>query len=805
MYYIAILIDQRKYHVLPLRTNEAAEASLPVPSFVVQRENSEEKIVFSVAEDAQLIARTGTALDESFEHIHVQPSLDDNGLTLQLTPAGEPQKSVIGGAVPGFRIVSESGHLQVRVKSGYPLRKLLVTVQHAIEEKIFTGQFLIHLVPQRQIYDVVMDFGSEASQIVINQRLSGTDRLERTNIVNHLLEYYYADLQGKNLHQTADEPDLYRSLFFVRKRDSIYQPTNEPGRHGAQELLNLLTDEQEIDTLSKTHTLISNLKLAHLGAFSERIYFHSRQTNELSAADLPLMDLIQSLQHTVINYLVQMVLEDLSRRWPEDRERYLVLKLLVPNVFDQAKVSGLVAEVHRSLETIARQHSTYVLAGWEVKTLSESDASFLGFKREKEIETRRTGNTYWVPGKDYLIIDVGKGTTDFSIVKYTKEHQLLSVYRSGFIGAGNYLSFAFVETIFAALFGYKSWVRQKAIFDISIRNADIVDKIAFTALIEECKRNFNFERATQLKSLNELIPQQLTDIRNEYETNPADPSLLGKLVTALKTVLFQQGSIKDENQLINRAVQTLVGKIVQEVRASECFRKGSIDRVILTGRSFKFTRLGVELKRQLGLEIDTTPDLKKICLLGAFSSDRINFDSNLVGLPIVYRYTVDEQNRKTREVDLGASRQKIKFPLMDRLQTFNTTVNNMFGGDPDDEFGDVRADQTPGLVSRNEAEKLFLTGLPFERFDPGQQTIAVGGMDYKDHTIQGNHDINVFYTGDEFIVRTARTSSRLSVLPSFAERTQFIFQTLYPFAHLDTWTQVNVQPLEDELDLTNDF
>ena len=821
MFYISVLIDNRKYQVVALvPENTTGQKEEEIPSFIIQRNPGEERTIFSIATDAQIIFKGGFSNDTAIDWGQLRSELSGSELILEIFSAQKSKSlSEITTSISSeLRIKNDFGKYSFGVSGHYQGRKITVALKFTINNKLYVGKFIINLAPQKQIFDVVMDFGSEASQIIMHQR-GGNEIMRRTEIVNELLKYYYPQLQNSALHQKVDDKELYSSQFFARKSGAIFDPLAHAGKHGDEELLNLLTDKKSVYDLADTHMFVSNLKLAHLGAYPQRIVFKSTDSNFYEAEHKKFDEIVLDLQQAVINYFIQMVLEDLRRSQRQGSQFYIAIRLLVPNVFDQQKVSLLVKKTYQSLAHISKQNTEYPLDGWEVSTISESDASFLGFKREKEAESRKTGKPYWVTDKDYLIIDAGKGTIDFSILRLSKINNLTSIFRSGFIGAGNVISYAFVDTVFTALFGIAKEQRQKAIYSVCLApHADMVAKIAFMEIIEQFKKHYDHAKNTRYKSISELVPAEiLADIRTEYKENPSAPTLLNQMVDALKILQKKQNSLKDEFGLIFDTVDALVNKIADEVRYSGFYEAERIEKIILTGRGFKFRRLEKAIAEKLKIAVDTTPDLKKICLLGAFSGDRINFDSNLVGYPTMYRFVRTASNHQVKEINAGDSRPVVIIPVRDnffqKIKTYSTQVievineanrkaQELLSNDDEDEFGERMTEfATESQKQTAWPERFFLYGEYFNNFSRDSQTVTVCGLDYKNHNI-GKGRVNVFFTGDEFIIRSENDYSSLGVYPRFFEETQWVFQTLYPFIEVSGPSDVKiVKDFQDDVEM----
>ena len=826
MFYISLLIDNRKYQVVTLfPENITRPEGIAVHTFIIQRNVGEDKTLFSIDDLARVVFKGGFSKDHVIDWGHLHTNLNDLDAYVDLLPVQKNKPITEPASSKGdLRVKRDAGKHFFGIPGRYLSQKIAVTLRFTLDGVAYSGQFVIHLVPPKQIFDVVMDFGSEASQIVIHQRGGGgSETLHRTKIVDHLIKYYYKHLHGAALHQKVDDPELYSSQFFTRKAGAVFDPTNPAGKHGEDELLNLLTDQKSIYDLASTHMFVSNLKLAHLGAYPQQIQFKSTDSNFYEAEHKRFDEIVLDLQQAVINYFIQMILEELRGGHKKGSQLYISVKLLVPNVFDQQKVSLVVNKTYQSFADIIEKNTEYPLAGWEVGTISESDASFLGFKREKESESRKTDKPYWVTDKDYLIIDAGKGTIDFSILQLSKKNQLTSIFRSGFIGAGNVISYAFVDTVFTALFDTPKENRQKAIYSICLApHADMVAKIAFMQIIEQFKQNYDHAKNDQYKPLSDLIPVDvLSDIRTEYKENPAAPTLLTQIVDALRTVQQKQSSLRDEFGLIVDTVDVLVQKIDDEVRYSGFFKPARIEKIILTGRGFKFKRLEKAIADKFRIPVDTTSDLKKICLLGAFSGDRINFDSNLVGYPTIYKFVTNTSNQQVREVDKGASKAVVVIPVRDNIFWKATDImyqkgseliqkgadiskkfKESFTGTDGDEFGDRAAEEaTDQDNGPSGLEDFFLRGEYFNNFNRDAQTVTVCGLDYKNHNIAKGR-INVFFTGNEFIIRNETDYSPLGVYPRFFEETQWVFQTLYPFIEVTGFSDVKVvREFEDDVEM----
>lgn len=794
----------------------ALGSSLPnqQPPFVIQRETHEPLNLFSFSIHTRLLARSGYDHDLYLDWSSFQIESTPTELKITIKSAKEPVLK-IAETLPQtaeFNIKLKNSEVLFNIESTTQTNVVNVLLAIEIDAKIIIqGAFVLHIAPKAQIFDVAMDFGSEASQVVTYRRSSPHHILTRINLVNILLEYFYQNLKDKPLHQQTEDTELYRSAFFIKKEGSVFDLHSQPGINNEKEFLNLLTNRNEIDSLSLSHFLVSNLKLAHLGAYNFTVHFDSPQSNAFEAKNKDFIDTISKLQQAVVNYILQAVLKKLRESNREKRPIYLVVKLLVPNVFDQPKVARLVNGTIEGLDKIAEKYPDYLLSGKEVSTISESDASFLGFKRLKDKETIQNNQSFFTAGKRYLTIDAGKGTIDFSILELNKtDFQLSSLYRSGFIGAGNVISYAFIDTIFTEIFGEDTTERQQALYNICLSSkAGLADKIRFNELVEDLKKNYKHKaNHAKYKSLEQLIPTELQDIRREYQQKPDAAGLLEQISKAIEIVIQKQGSIKDEFQIIFDTITKMVSRIANEVYQTGYYTDILIDKIILTGRGFKFELLVEEIQKEFKKPTVTTEELKKICLLGAFSGEKINFDSNLVGSPNIYQLLGNNPKEPVKEMDLGINLPKLNIPIYDR---FRNNIQDIYKNiklwnlnfETELEGEDVFAQNTIQTNPSNKdykytpEEKFFLEGTYFDNFNANAKTVSVCGLDYKNHTINAKR-INICFTGDEFLIRSSQSASPLAVYPIFFQQNAFVFQTLFPFLDVTNIKEITVKVLKDD-------
>ena len=397
---------------------------------------------------------------------------------------------------------------------------------------------------------------------------------------------------------------------------------------------------------------------------------------------------------------------------------------------------------------------------------------------------------------------MGKGTTDFSILSFDRESkQLSSLYRSGFIGAGNVLTYAFIDTIIAAVFGKNSDRRQQVLFYI-LQNFGVASKFPFSEIVEKMKTNYKQNK--KYKPLDEF--ESIQNFKTKYSKSYVDIELLNNLTKVLEDVVSSQGSIKDEFGIIMDTVNQLSNRIHLEVSQSGEFEK--VKKIIFTGRGFMFEPLEKDLKTTFQLPTERAEDLKKICLLGAFSNDVINFNSNLVGFPEVYQL-FGQLGKEQKTIDRGG--QKIELPVYDRISAnkFNLKSLQNLGKEIFDLVTDdavtIAAPAQPNqpnehpvsLKAQSNEEKFIIKGRTFQNFTKSTKVVSICGLDFRNHHIEGDA-VNVFYTGDDFIIRNARNVDSLKIQPEFFKNTHFVFQTLFPYLEIANANDVKIKEFNED-------
>lgn len=679
----------------------------------------------------------------------------------------------------------------------------------------YTGEIETCFAPPQCISDVAMDFGSEASQIVVHTRGRGAV-LRRFPLLKEMHEQFYPNLQGP-FHQEDsleksrpdNEKGFFRSQVFIKKSEAIFFKEDQPNSHQNHDLVCTLNREDDVEILKNSHFLIANPKLAHLGAYGNfEIRFKDLQSNESRSRKNDFGELVTEIQQAIIYHFLHAVLKRLDQHEGRNNPRYINIKFLVPNVLDQSAVSALINHTYRFLRT-PQITDTYQIKGVEVGTLSESDASFLGYWQQEE--------TICKANAKYLLLDCGKGTMDFSIIESNDQMELSSTFRLGFIGAGNVITYAFIETVVSAFLGNQATDanRQKLLRIITSAFTDMVQQNAFLEITEGFKHNY---KPTKLKPLSALLT---TEKRQEVvslvlsDDNPSS-NVLNIINSALKDILKSHKSIADEFGFINSAVQALVGQITREVakaihdsagdRLSQAFHK-----VILTGRGFLFGPLETQMRQsfpQIFLPFHTAHELKSICLSGAFSGRIINYDSNLVGIPRLHTQMskmIGKQHVAFEKIEDGANT-STHVNDDDWMENTHQLFSKFFGEGKKarDDFDDVApspatvASTAPPIAS--ELVKFLTEGstLNAAHYQASQHKISISGVKYICDGYDG--PVDLMFDGERIWMRTTGGLKALKIPSGFFGSQPMVWKTLYPFFNATAKEHTPIDSLQTDPD-----
>ena len=668
-------------------------------------------------------------------------------------------------------------------------------IVHEGDGRFSSSSFYINVVPERFIWDVVLDYGSEASQMLIFNR--GTNHQVTINNITPLFPLFKSTLGVEGVDPTEymqydadDGENFYKSFFFASKHPDNDNPDPcVPFKNN--ENLKLMTPVGDLDTIRKSYLTIPNIKVAsHGGVRLPKVYDSLGMPREIfSFGD-------NYFYRSLVNSFLYQAMRFAKRAGDP---AFLNICLLMPNVYTQARITENLVNVAEDVMKMAKNEEVSHVCGVETAALSESDASFLGF-----METRSPS----VPVKKgrYLILDAGKGTLDFSILVYDPyadaRHMYNSVFRSGIIGSGNAITYSVLLAVLNDIISHK-WpemdpdTRKKNISEfiknkITNENADEASVCSVLDNLEQYKRKYNSKELSRKDFSVEL-----------GNINSIDDLGLDALNNILGAFNKENYLIKDESFIVNM-IDELAADVAEKIRSSYSRSDSSkIDYLVFAGRGFQMTKLkNTVLERLKTVNNDICSDMKvisagtshtssatykNICLFvrGHLCSGRYN--GRLVGQPQMIAhdekaYVYEEQeevvdtpqsvpeksgkganllmNVKAKVKDLG----KALIKLVPTSENQNETINFLPGSDVDD----LNRALVNGfnLTVTSSADHVVFSGVSY----PVPNNITPGD------------NAEMFFTGAEFVFRQNGEIGYLDAPTNLDS--QHVYESSFPFAEL---------------------
>lgn len=465
---------------------------------------------------------------------------------------------------------------------------------------------------QSEIVSATLDFGSEASQV----RFKGKNTNE--NLVDLMCDLTNMD-KSSTYWQSSDNPKEkhFKSVYFIKKNPAVTTYGELPMSNGPDSFVQTLLASNTEAAKYADLQLLPNLKLIELLNYdfeADEVNFPAK-SNVVNSHKSSLN--AEELQQGILRLIISNFLATVIHSKQGEKDFFLEFIMMVPNVYYQAKIGKIVADLYSDFELILQKHTNLRCLGLEVKVVSESDASFFGFQKANPTLLSNREGSY------SLIVDAGKGTTDFSVLRQGRNYSSYdSTYRYGIPASGHVLTYAFYEAL------------RDYFTDNGLDLNDILSKAdqsrlqEFVRRLEKCKENsatFKNEPSEKPKSAN------IIDLNN--------------VNTYLDTIIKEKAAIPYAKERLDAKITQLLKLIEYSIIQYSLEHHIQYLNVILTGRAF---RLDCFRKRFIDLLISNNlverPDdvkwndatAKTVCTDGALYLDTlctVNKNSGLIGNP----------------------------------------------------------------------------------------------------------------------------------------------------------------------------
>ena len=660
LYYLPFLIRSDRYFVARLEYNsplQQVQSEIDF-NFVVHAEDRVLTPLLTI-EDPGIIVLNQMApsdrQDVPLRECHI--SLQKNGSDFELVIRKSTSFAVepFSDEETGLRLDYSTD--QKRISVGfYKYRveqtpfNLQVTLQHS-ETESYSGEFQFTIVRSKECQRVVIDFGSEASQVGY-KNCGPQSAVVSYDILENIISQLNLNDKTKNwrreefLNHEAGQPMLYRSFYAVKKRITREERKTFPfnfTNNAAEDEIRLFITRQEVaateESFRDEYEIIPNLKLGiekslqlSMGNYTEDYSIRSHKKELISAVLLRLLRLMISTK-------------------PSFQQGGIIVTLLVPNIYTQHDVFEMLNELRTQTGNLLFSLGIADdVLHIEYETISESDAAFMGYQQTHADEVNLSN------GEIALVIDCGKGTTDISMVLADDNENYSSFFRTGFAGAGNVLLYGFTEdflTLALRAIPGSNDISVKDFINRHILEQNLTaDALNFIQLMEEQKKKFT-----------NLQPVGITEFAQLAENSLSTERTIGNLYKDQSTllqyadVILKDRSVRWDDEvtgLISKATDCIVHCIIASIKdvITRDIKK-RIKVVMLSGRAFYFAALKKKLEGELSnllgtdIKVKTVPpgralNNKNVAIHGAFSGAYKITD--FTGIPIDKKEGLSKNN-----------------------------------------------------------------------------------------------------------------------------------------------------------------
>ena len=611
-YMIPVKVNTRKYVSLHFYNNESMAADTG-RSFVCSIPRMGKFELFSIRADIRAASDECTSLDKPVKLCELeQPDNGKENYVLHFKLAEEGKKTSQEDVRCGNLVLSAdkggSSHSLIYLY-GQTAVSVSLQLQLHLSDQTWLCMLTFDLIPQNDMYSLILDFGSEASQALCLPLKSGEfqSSLPFIDLAKKYISPQYAEVDNSTFHQYQNDGErrsnLFRSLFYIEDQHPLF--------------LSLLSDDNK---LKQKRRQLSNIKLALLNSEPDNVIRH--------------------YSNIVLNFIKCACYHILKTRLDSDNQEMigLQLELLVPNVMSMSTTRKLIDTLQDKFLSLMDNPDLSVFR-LEINAFSESDASFRGYfynHRDKELLHAN---------RSYLMIDAGKGTLDFSVISIQDREHFYSFYRDGFVGSGNAITYALFDHICAVIVGFmdnegRKQLMQSLLFGTQTDQLGLRKLLNVLESIKSAEPNANTARRN-CKALHDDLGKGWKSLNLErlveyLENHPGD---YGDMYGIIHVTCDKICKLLVQNLLNNHIVSNSMPKEARFEDRPAC----KFDEVILAGRAFRYPllleTLHTHMLEYFGISkecIRFDSDMAKICCLyGLLHCHLVNSNCGLTGIPSI--------------------------------------------------------------------------------------------------------------------------------------------------------------------------
>lgn len=558
-----------------------------------------------------------------------------------------------------------------------------IAVEFSVDGR-FSQHIVIYISPEGQIRDAVIDSGSESSQIAIFKRDGDYSINNVFSIINSAYRFFTQGRNQDNDEKMREEiinsyqsesddqsydPKLFKSVFFAKKNVKAVPKRvyiTEDDANEAEPILKLfsLKDEKSVKLLQE-YVQLCNMKIASFsGIESPKIVYDGEEVSIIKFAN-------SYCYRRYMNLFSYLILKNLCSATNQDdadecdKAKLLSLHILMPNVYGASKIQKYVDFIREDIINLISNTNNFKtkIRGVSVMAVSESDASLMG--------TIQMRNGEFKDGK-YLIIDAGKGTTDFSIVEY-KDGNYFSNMKSGIIGASAAISYGLLLDLIQTYndknrLGYNN-IKDYIYQVILGHSIDGTNRIANSGDLYYIQQMLD---AIDRYKIRYSYPGLMYDPSTEASdnSNPQDALPINKF-----TKWISDYNYKVKGRYVSAIIEKMVDNILERTKE----KLADVEYVILAGRGLKFKQFRDTLKDSIKavnsnikfMNFDRNSSLteKNVCL---FIPDIIHKGK--------YKSYYEIYNMPSDNNDNNKSKIKIKRKSQNKEQYYHFEAGGIFEG-----------------------------------------------------------------------------------------------------------------------------
>lgn len=518
--------------------------------------------------------------------------------------------------------------------------KVLFSVAMDFNGIVETYKGSLHIVrtSSTEVMKINADLGSDATQINYYIEGRGMAGSQPINLVKCFRDAYassraYSTLESPEreslfMQQEAGSTDFYKTGNITFQVDgNIDEPIDN-----TQTFINYInvsaagknlnagkgsgTWDKEIifsRKLINIKMLYSHINMQKVKSPVSNVSFHDNTLTSMCVINR--LDLLKVLQ-AIYKQLIKVSTEGIAK----ECKLFSVL-LLVPNIYIQENIELLLYELNKlNKNNDGRKY--------DFRIISESDSAFVGIK-----EARMEGGNETILGEvlsditdlrlrdTFLIIDAGKGTTDYSIIRYDSEanndanNSMVSLKRGGIVGAGGAIDYVFARVFARQVYNHVAEIVSNTTnlpgksefthrFMTMIEKLQPRDQDRMMLFVEMLKKNYkdgnDVQRGTTAKVYSCFAKSNASAIIAGLLKTEVDYAYIRKAESAWEEVAgweWDNNSIENLDDVDKSEVDGVCEDIASTIINKMIFAKGGdsltrqIDYVIFNGRSFLFTPL----------------------------------------------------------------------------------------------------------------------------------------------------------------------------------------------------------------------